>query len=223
EALPGLLNTQTGADGRILEWAKPYAEPEPGHRHMSHLYGLHPGNEFSYSPGLLAAAQKSLEYRLSHGGGQTGWSAAWICNMRARLHQGDEALAAIQDILATKSAPNLFNLHPPFQIDGNFGATAGIAEMLLQSHAGKIQLLLQGYQGYPAYIELLPALPSAWKSGSVKGLKARGGFEVDMTWENGKLVEAAVVSQTETTCLLRYGAEGKSVKLTPGKRVVVEF
>lgn len=220
EALPGLLNTQIGADGRILEWAKPYGEPEPGHRHMSHLYGLHPGNGFSHSSGLIAAAQKSLEYRLSHGGGQTGWSAAWIANMRARLKQGDEALAQIQDILATKSAPNLFNLHPPFQIDGNFGATAGIAEMLLQSHAGTIGLVLQGYTGF---IELLPALPSAWREGSVKGLKARGGFEVDMTWKEGKLIEAAVVSQTETTCWVLYNTERKRVKLTPGKRVVVAF
>jgi alpha-L-fucosidase 2 len=200
-----LLKVQIGDDGRIMEWAKLYKETEPGHRHMSHLYALHPGNAFNnaQTPEYLIAARKSLEYRLQHGGGQTGWSAAWITNFRARLKSGDHALDALNDILITKSADNLFNLHPPFQIDGNFGATAGIAEMLLQSQDG--------------FIELLPALPSSWKDGAIKGLCARGGFVVDMKWKNGLLVSTRIFSKVGGNCTIKNKGNEIELKTQPGK------
>lgn len=187
-----LMPTTVGKDGRILEWLEPFEETDPHHRHVSHLYGLYPGNEISMeqTPELAQAARKSLEAR---GDQSTGWSMAWKINFWARLHDGDHAYKLLGDLLRPcvdrttnmtnggGSYPNLFCAHPPFQIDGNFGGAAGIAEMLIQSQAGPI--------------ELLPALPIAWKSGSFKGLKVRGGAEVSAKWAEGQLTEASLKAQ----------------------------
>ncbi len=180
--------------GRLQEWIEDYDEPEPGHRHMSHLFGLHPGRQITLrqTPDLAEAARKSLHHRLDNKGGGTGWSRAWLINFAARLEDGDQAWQHLQHLLAHCTLPNLFDTHPPFQIDGNFGATAGVAEMLLQSHADEIHLL--------------PALPAAWPQGSARGLRARGGYEIDLTWAAGQLTEAALHPTQDTLCRVRTSA-----------------
>ncbi|MET3849411.1 glycoside hydrolase family 95 protein [Paenibacillus sp. OAE614] len=189
-ALKRLPKPQIGKHGQIQEWMEDYEEVEPGHRHISHLFGLYPGEGINVdsTPELAAAARTTLERRLANGGGHTGWSRAWIINFWARLLDADKAYENVRAMLRHSTLPNLFDNHPPFQIDGNFGGTAGIAEMLLQSHAGLIRLL--------------PALPDSWSDGEVRGLRARGGFTVNFTWTKGQVTESVVTCAVSGPCRL---------------------
>jgi len=195
-----LAPTRVNAAGRIMEWQENFAETEIDHRHCSHLWGLYPGDEINPgTPELYRGARLSLERR---GDASTGWSMAWKANFWARLHDGDRA-AKLLSMLIGRGAPNLMCLHPPFQIDGNFGGCAAVGEMLVQSHAGEIALL--------------PALPKAWATGSVKGLKARGNVTVDIAWQDGKIVEAVVRSEAGGTCQVRYRDKVLGLTLKQGE------
>ena len=187
-----LIPTRIGQNGTIMEWPEEYEEWEPGHRHISHLYGLHPSDQITVdgTPELAKAARKTLERRLSFGGGHTGWSRAWITNHYARLQDGEKAYENIEKLFADSTYLNLFDKHPPFQIDGNFGVTAAIAEMLVQSTTERIILL--------------PALPRAWNNGSIKGLRVKGAGEIDLFWKDGILEECVVRSDKGMVTYMRY-------------------
>lgn len=202
---------QVGAEGQILEWSKDYKEWEKGHRHVSHLFGLYPGNTITKSktPDLFEAAGKTLDRRLKAGGGHTGWSRAWMINFYARLQESERAYHSICELLMNSTGDNLFDMHPPFQIDGNFGFVSGVAEMLLQSHEG--------------VIHVLPALPKEWENGYVKGLKARGNISVDLFWSKGKLCQVKMITDRKKDVRICYQSHIMSITLEANKECIYQI
>lgn len=198
---------RVGANGTIQEWMEDFEEVEPGHRHMSHLLALYPLNLITLqTEDLFTAARKTIDRRLANGGGHTGWSRAWIISFFARLLDGDECGRQVQLLLEKSTLPSLLSTHPPFQIDGNFGGAAGIAEMLLQSHNEEI--------------DLLPALPSTWKSGSIRGLRARGGYTINMKWSANKLTALTITADRAGAHAIRYNGKVKRVFLKKGENTI---
>jgi alpha-L-fucosidase 2 len=215
EASRRLPPMQVGKRGNLQEWLEDWGDIEPEHRHLSHLWGLYPGNQISLqgTPKLAAAAKQSIIMR---GEGGMSFSMAWKVNLWARLRDGEHAHRTLKKLVGEAMFPNLFSRdRTALQVDGNLGGTAGIAEMLLQSHAGELHLL--------------PALPTAWGAGSIKGLCARGGFEVDVAWKDGRLARAAIHSKLGRECQLRTAspvqvtAEGRAVDISRPEPGVVRF
>ncbi|MBQ6052231.1 MAG: glycoside hydrolase N-terminal domain-containing protein [Clostridia bacterium] len=203
-ALSKMPSLKIGKRGNVQEWFEDYDEPDPGHRHISHMFALYPGDAISEkTPELMAAAKKTLELRLANGGGHTGWSCAWLVCLYARLCNGVEVSKMLNKLLSNSTLDNLFDTHPPFQIDGNFGATAGLAEMLLHSHCG--------------VISLLPALPPEYGNGSFRGLKARGGVTVDAEWKDRKVTSLTLTAANDTSFTLRVNGTDKEVSLKAGE------
>ena len=223
-----LAPLQIGSAGQLQEWLEDWDThaPDIHHRHVSHLYGLFPSDQIDFytTPELAAAAKKSLEIR---GDKATGWATAWRINLWARLHDGDHAYEILKFLLGPEfTYPDLFDSCPPFQIDGNFGGASGIAEMLLQSQQRELRtpiLRPEAAEGRPnselRILELLPALPKAWPNGSVKGLRARSGFEVDMDWTDGKLISATLHSLLGNPCKVRYGEKTVELNIKSGGTV----
>lgn len=205
-----LMPLTVGEDGRLQEWLEYVDELEPGHRHISHLFGLYPGHMITKdTPEWWEAVKKSFDYRLSHGGGHTGWSCAWLICCFARLCDTEKLEDMLCKLFVNSTKPNLFDSHPPFQIDGNFGATAGIAEMLMQSHNG--------------IIELLPSVPSSLSTGSFTGLMARGGLEVSAVFANGKVTELSLFAKAGGTFKLLVNGETVTLALMQGEKQVRLF
>jgi alpha-L-fucosidase 2 len=214
-ALKKLMPLQVGRYGQLQEWRNDYEEVEPGHRHLSHLFAVYPSNEINPStPELYKAARVSLERRLANGGGGTGWSRAWVVCLWATFGEGNKADDSLRVLFSKSTWPNLFDLHPPeiFQIDGNLGATAGIARMLIDRNSAGV-------------LQLLPALPSTWKEGRVTGLRAKGGLTVDIAWRNGLITEATIHSAHpgEVQVIAQTSAQAKTIKLRAGAPAVLHF
>lgn len=207
-ALKHIAPYKTGRYGQLMEWSRDIDDPKDEHRHVNHLFGLHPGHTISpvTTPDLAKASRVVLEHR---GDGATGWSMGWKLNQWARLHDGNHAYKLYGNLLKNGTLDNLWDTHAPFQIDGNFGGTAGVTEMLLQSHIG--------------FLHLLPALPDAWKEGSVEGLRARGNFLVNLTWRGGKLVLATVVSQSGEPCMVHYNGKTLNFNTQRGKSYTITY
>lgn len=208
KVLKNIMPYKIGRYGQLMEWSKDIDDPKDEHRHVNHLFGLHPGTTISPSltPDLAEASKVVLNYR---GDGATGWSMGWKINQWARLCDGDRAYLLFGNLLKHGTLNNLWDSHPPFQIDGNFGGSAGIIEMLLQSHLG--------------FLHILPALPMAWEQGNVKGLLARGGFEADILWENGELKQLIIKSNAGEECNLLYKDTKLSFKTKKGRSYSIKY
>lgn len=210
--LPKVYRPQIAPDGRLMEWRLPFEEKEPGHRHISHVLGAYPGNQINLDtdPAMRSAVQKVIEHRIEKGGAATGWSRAWTIGMFARLSEGETAYHHLLEILRQSTVGNLFDMHPPFQIDGNFGAAAAIAEMLLHSHNDEIRLL--------------PALPKDWATGSISGLRARGDFTVSIEWNKGKLSSAQIAfgPNSPDSIQVHYGKQIVTIEGEPGSIQILD-